>query len=181
MSVLDYDTVVGSDKFGNIFVSRLPSQVSDEVEEDPTGSKLKTDQGYLNGAPHKLEEVAAFHVGDTVTTVTKTSLVPGGAEALIYSTVMGSVGALLPFLSREDVDFFTHLEMHLRQENPPLCGRDHLSYRSYYTPVKDVIDGDLCEQFSTLDPDKQKQIADELDRTPMEVMKKLEDIRNRLL
>jgi len=71
--------------------------------------------------------------------------------------------------------------MHLRQELPPLCGRDHLSYRSYYVAVKDVIDGDLCEQFSMLDAEKQKQIAEELDRTPMEVMKKLEDMRNRLL
>jgi splicing factor 3B subunit 3 len=44
-----------------------------------------------------------------------------------------------------------------------------------------VIDGDLCEQFTALDPQKQQQIASELDRTPMEVMKKLEDIRNRLL
>jgi hypothetical protein len=50
--------------------------------------------------------------------------------------MMGSIGALVPFTSREDVDFFSHLEMHLRQENPPLCGRDHLAYRSYYFPVK---------------------------------------------
>ncbi len=55
---------------------------------------------------------------------------------------------MLPFTSREDVDFFLHLEMHLRQEHPPLCGRDHLAYRSAYFPVKDVIDGDLCEQFA---------------------------------
>ena len=26
--------------------------------------------------------------------------------------------------------------MHLRSEHPPLCGRDHLSFRSYYFPVK---------------------------------------------
>ena len=26
--------------------------------------------------------------------------------------------------------------MHLRTEKPPLCGRDHLQYRSYYWPVK---------------------------------------------
>jgi len=180
-TMLDYDTVAGSDKFGNIFISRLPVQVSDEVEEDPTGSILRIEHGYLNGAPHKLEQVINFHVGDTVNTVCKTSLIPGGAEALIYTTIMGGIGALLPFTSREDVDFFSHLEMHLRQENPPLCGRDHLAYRSSYFPVKDVIDGDLCEQFTTLDPEKQKTIADELDRTPMEVMKKLEDVRNRLL
>ena len=57
-------------------------------------------------------------------------------------------GALLPFTSREDMDFFSHLEMHLRQEHPPLSGRDHMSYRSSYFPVKDVIDGDLCEQYT---------------------------------
>lgn len=57
-------------------------------------------------------------------------------------------GSLLPFTSREDMDFFSHLEMHLRQESPPLSGRDHMSYRSSYFPVKDVIDGDLCEQYT---------------------------------
>ena len=36
---------------------------------------------------------------------------------------------LVPFTSNEDHDFFQHLEMHMRGENPPICGRDHLSYR----------------------------------------------------
>ncbi len=36
---------------------------------------------------------------------------------------------LYPFASREDFDFFQHLEMHMRQEHPPLLGRDHLAYR----------------------------------------------------
>lgn len=40
------------------------------------------------------------------------------------------------FLSPQDHDFFQHLEMHMRSEFPPLCGRDHLSFRSYYFPVK---------------------------------------------
>jgi len=179
--MLDYDTVCGADKFGNIFMSRLPSQVSDDVEKDPTGTKLKLEQGLLSGAPHKLEDVAVFHVGELVTTVAKASLVPGAPETIIYSTILGGIGAIVPFTSREDIDFFSHLEMHLRQENPPLCGRDHLSFRSAYFPVKNVIDGDLCEQFSVLDPEKQGQIAQELDRSPMEVLKKLEDMRNRLL
>uniref|UniRef100_A0A0A9JZE2 RSE1/DDB1/CPSF1 C-terminal domain-containing protein n=2 Tax=PACMAD clade TaxID=147370 RepID=A0A0A9JZE2_ARUDO len=94
---------------------------------------------------------------------------------------MGSVGALLAFTSREDVDFFSHLEMHLRQEHPPLCGRDHMAYRSAYFPVKDVIDGDLCEQYPSLPADMQRKIADELDRTPGEILKKLEDIRNKII
>ena len=86
---------------------------------------------------------------------------------------------LVPFTSHEDHDFFQHLEMHMRAENPPICGRDHLSYRSYYYPVKHVIDGDLCEQYNTLGAEKQKSISEELDRTPADVSKKLEDIRTR--
>ncbi len=122
--------------------------------------------------------------------------------------------------------------------------RDQLGFRSYYFPVKDVIDGDLCETFTSLDPARQvpphppatprhapacaplpaprvraaralpslrcrrgslrrrrgaapadsgplgrpcgarrrqAEIAQELERTPGEVAKKLEDMRIRLL
>lgn len=177
---LDYDTVAGGDKFGNVFIARLPSEVSDEID-NPTGNRMLWDAGLLNGAPNKLEQVAQFHVGEVVTSMVRGSLVPGGMEAVIYATVMGRIGALIPFTSREDVDFYTHLEMYMRQERPPLCGRDHLSYRSYFIPVKNVTDGDLCDQFASLSADKQQSVAEDLDRTPAEVLKKLEDIRNRLL
>jgi len=63
-------------------------------------------------------------------------LIPGGSESLVYATVTGTIGVLVPFTAHEEQDFFQHLEMHMRSENPPLCGRDHLSYRSYYFPVK---------------------------------------------
>jgi hypothetical protein len=43
-----------------------------------------------------------------------------------------------------------HLEMHMRQHSVPLCGRDHMAYRSAYFPVKGCIDGDLCEQVSSV-------------------------------
>ncbi|KAM3355726.1 hypothetical protein P3S68_022439 [Capsicum galapagoense] len=49
---------------------------------------------------------------------------------------MGRIGAIFPFTSRDVVEFFTHFKMHLRQEFPPLCGRDHMAYRSSYLPVK---------------------------------------------
>lgn len=35
---VDYDTVAGADKFGNVCMLRLPAQSSEEVEEDPTGA-----------------------------------------------------------------------------------------------------------------------------------------------
>lgn len=111
----------------------------------------------------------------------KTALVPGSAEVLIYSTLLGAIGCLYPFTSKEDIDFFHHLEMFMRSEKPPLSGREHIMYRSYYFPVQNCVDGDLCEQYTLLPYEKQRQIAQELDRTPAEILKKLEDMRNRIL
>jgi CPSF A subunit region len=36
-------------------------------------------------------------------------------QVVLYSTITGAIGAFLPFSSKEDVDFFVHLEMHMRQ------------------------------------------------------------------
>eukprot|EP00958_Prasinococcus_capsulatus_P017369 scaffold1954_cov364-Prasinococcus_capsulatus_cf.AAC.4 len=177
---MDYDTMAGADKFGNLYVARLPAEISEQVEDDPSGGRAR-EGAARTGAPYKLEEVIQYHVGDTVCAMQKATLQSGGSESIIYGTIGGALGAMVPFTSREDVDFFTHLEMHLRQENPPLCGRDHMMYRSYYFPVKDVVDGDLCEQYASLPSEAQRRIAEELDRTPSEVMKKLEAIRNRIL
>jgi splicing factor 3B subunit 3 len=91
---------------------------------------------------------------------------------------MGGIGCLLPFSSRSEIEFFTHLEMHMRQEAPSIVGRDHMAFRSYYAPVKNVIDGDLCEQFGALPADVQRRIAEEMDRTPGEILKKLEQVRS---
>ncbi|KAK6617102.1 Splicing factor 3B subunit 3 [Polyplax serrata] len=178
-TILDYDTVATADKFGNIAIIRLSSIVSDDVDEDPTGNKALWDRGLLNGASQKADVLANFHVGETCMSLQKSTLIPGGSESLVYTTLSGTVGVLVPFTSREDHDFFQHLEMHMRSEHPPLCGRDHLSFRSYYYPVKNVIDGDLCEQYNSIDPAKQKSVAEDLDRNPSEVSKKLEDIRTR--
>jgi len=178
--LLDYDTMVGADKFGNIFVVRLPEKINDDLEEDPTAFAGKSG-GLMNGAPHKLEQIMQYHVGETVTSIQKCTLVPGGVEVVVYGTIMGGVGVLLPFASREDVDFFQHLEMHMRQSHPPLAGRDHMAYRGYYFPVKDVIDGDLCEQFTQLDTETQAKISQDLDRNPSEIGKKLEELRNRIM
>ena len=45
--------------------------------------------------------------------------------------------------------------------------------------LQNVLDGDVCEQYNTIDTAKQKSIAEDLDRTASEVSKKLEDIRTR--
>eukprot|EP00775_Hariotina_reticulata_P013008 gene13008-13137_t len=181
MTLLDYDTVAAADKFGNFSVLRLPADVSAQIEEDPTGGKLAAQMGKLGGAPHKLDNVVQFHVGDTITALSRAVMQPGGSEVLLYGTIMGGIGALFPFQAKEDKDFFLHLEMHMRQEHPPLGGRDHLGFRSAYFPTREVVDGDLCSQFPAMPAAKQQAVATELDRSPGEVLKKLEDIANKIL
>lgn len=62
------------------------------MEDDPTGGKFAGAATLLNGAAHKLEDIINFHVGDLVTSLQSGTLQPGGQEALVYATVMGSVG-----------------------------------------------------------------------------------------
>ena len=65
-----------------------------QVEEDPTGGKFAgVGGGMLNGAPHKLEDLVNFHVGDMVTSLQRATLQPGGREVLLYATIMGNIGA----------------------------------------------------------------------------------------
>lgn len=66
----------------------------------------------------------------------------------------------------------------MRQEAPSLVGRDHLGFRSYYVPCKSFVDGDLCELYASLPVTKQQVIANELDRTSGEVLKKIESLRS---
>jgi len=79
--ILDYNTVAAADKFGNIAVVggttckmpcailmcklspsqiRLPQDVTDEVDEDPTGNKAVWDRGVLSGASQKVVTLAVF-------------------------------------------------------------------------------------------------------------------------
>ncbi|KAI0339861.1 hypothetical protein BDW22DRAFT_549697 [Trametopsis cervina] len=176
-TMVDYNTVAAGDRFGNVFVNRLDAKISDQVDDDPTGAGILHEKGILAGAPHKTEMLAHYHVGDIVTSINKVSLVAGGREVLLYTGLHGTIGILVPFISKEDVDFISTLEQHMRTEQGSLVGRDHLAWRGYYVPVKAVVDGDLCETFARLPATKQSSIAGELDRTVGEVLKKLEQLR----
>ena len=176
-TMVDYNTVAAGDRFGNIFVNRLDPKVSEQIDDDPTGAGILHEKPILMGAPHKAKMICHFHVGDLVTSVHRVSLVAGGREVLLYTCLHGTIGILVPLVSKEDVDFISTLEQHIRTEQGSLVGRDQLSWRGYYTPVKGVVDGDLCETFARLPGTKQSAIAGELDRTVGEVLKKLEQLR----
>lgn len=174
-TVLDYNTLAGADKFGNVFVVRLPAEISEEAENDTVYGE------WMNSANHKLQDVVNFHLGDIVTSLQKVAFVSGDPGVLMYATISGALGAFLPFNTREDVDFFFNLELQMRQKHPSLTGRDHLAYRSYYFPIKDCIDGDLCEQYITLPVQIQTEIASELGCEPQDILGKIEEIRTRFI
>lgn len=177
--MLDPSTVAISDKFGNVIILRLPNGVIDDIEEDPSGNRALWDRGFLGGASQKAEVLCHFYVGEVVTTLQKATLIPGGSEGIVYATLSGGLGMLVPFASRDAYDFFQHLELHMRSEGMSLVGREHVHYRSQHYPCRNVIDGDLCEIFNSLDPAKQRSIAEEMDKVPSDIAKRLEDIRTR--
>ncbi|KAK5990060.1 Pre-mRNA-splicing factor RSE1 [Cladobotryum mycophilum] len=172
-TMVDYETVAGGDKFGNIFLVRCPPKASEEADEEQAGLHLLNARDYLHGTSHRLDLMCHFYTQDIPTSISKTSLVVGGQDVLLWSGLMGTIGVFIPFVTREDTDFFQSLEQHLRAEDPPLAGRDHLMYRGYYAPVKGVIDGDLCERYTLLPNDKKQMIAGELDRSVREIERKI--------
>lgn len=179
-AMMDYETVAGGDKFGNVWLVRCPPKVSEQADEHNSSAGLINEKPYLQGTPNRLDLVIHFFVQDIPISVQKTSLVAGGSDTLLWAGLMGTIGILVPFVSREDVDFFQSLESELRKEDPPLAGRDHLIYRSYYVPVKGVIDGDLCERYLVLPRTVKETIAGGLDRSVREVERKIGDMRTRV-
>jgi len=177
-TIIDYNTVAYGDKFGNFVISRLELGKDEGNEQAWHHAKFGS---FLNAAPVKLNDVVQYHVGETVTSVIKARLSPDKEEVLIYSTIMGGIGVFYPFKTKPNVEFFQQLEMHLRLHAKPICGRDHMAYRSYYTPCCKAVDGDLCEQYSFLEKKTQESISNDLVKeNPAEVVKNMDEIRTLL-
>lgn len=180
IGMLDYDTTAGGDKFGNLWIMRCPNDVSREADNSGNNGYIMNERAYMGGTPHRLENRAHYYCQDIPMSLQRTALVPGGAEILFWSGIQGTLGILVPFVARRDVTFFTQLEILMRQHDPPLTGRDHLAYRSYYSPVRSVVDGDLIERFMELSYDQKQRIAAECERDIADVEKKIQEMRTRV-
>ncbi|KAG9508251.1 pre-mRNA-splicing factor rse1 [Fusarium musae] len=176
-AMIDSESVAGGDKFGNLWIVRCPDEASHEAKDG--GSRLINGLQHLHGAPTRFDLVAHLFTQCIPTSITKTSLVVGGQDVIVWSGLQGSIGVLIPFVTREDADFFLALEAQMRSQDQSLVGRDHLMYRGYYVPAKGVIDGDLCERFRLLSLEKKQRIATELDRTVTEIQRKISEARTR--
>jgi splicing factor 3B subunit 3 len=160
--MVDYDTVVGGDKFGNLWLVRCPQKISEASDESNDGQHLLQDKSYLGGAPNRVDLIAHYFANDIPVSIQKTALLAGGERIIFWAGLQGTLGALVPFQSRRDFKMFQQLELILRADDKPISGRDHLAFRSYYTPVKSFIDGDLVERFLVASRDSRESIVGQL-------------------
>jgi splicing factor 3B subunit 3 len=160
-AMADYETVVGGDKFGNLWMVRCPPKVSEASDESADGQHLLQDKSYLGGTPNRVDLAMHYFANDIPVAIQKTSLLYGGEKVMVWAGLQGTIGVLIPFVSRHNFRLFQQLEMALRndKDNKMVSGRDHLAFRSYYIPVKSAIDGDLIETFLTLPTDEQERIV----------------------
>ena len=183
MTKVDHNTVACGDKFGNIFTLRLPENVNDDAIVSNTSSNANGtanlwDQGILNGAANKVELLHHYYLGEIPTSITCTSLKAGHAPVFMVATISGGLYAIKSTSSKTEGNIFQQLEMFMRQEYHNLCQRDHLSFRSYYHPVKNMIDASLCERYLVMPSNKQEEFASNLDYSVVDVMKRLEELRS---
>ena len=122
-------------------------------------------------------------MGEIVTGMKRASLISGGQEAIVYTSITGKVGALLPLKSKDDVEFFSSLQSKIGSAmiRSPV-GRDFQKYRGLYAPLKRVVDGDLIGLWGGLSSEARSKIAEEMDRGSVgDVSKKIEGVTSMLM
>ncbi|RCK67617.1 Pre-mRNA-splicing factor RSE1 [Candida viswanathii] len=172
---LDTDTILTSDKFGNVSVSRLDEHISRQIDEDWT--ILKSSESVLNSCPFKLTNMADIYLGETITSFQFTN--DEDKNSVLYCGIFGTLGALTPLVSKSEVELLINLQLEMRKVGGNELGKDHLKFRSYYNPVKNVIDGDLLEKFHELSRTAKQDVAKTLNKNVNDIEKKLVDLRNR--
>ena len=168
--LLDYDTIITSDKYGCIEVLRIPLRLKNDLQEDRFANKVSYERGYLNGAPHRLEKVNSFYCGDIVTHFKRLN------SKIRLSGINGTISELVPILLKSRVQLFEKLEIELNKIKMPL-NRMHLAYRSSYGVCKQVVDYDFIDGYLDLEFDVQKQIAEKLESTVTDMISLLYEIK----
>lgn len=179
---LDYDTVIGGDKFGNIFVSRLDREESKQIDQNWTVLKQAAKNSpNLNSCVYKLQNLCEYYIPDIITSFQLGSFNLGGEECIIYTGLMGTIGILLPLISKSEIELLHDLQLEISAYNDKVnvAGKNHAKLRSYYNPAKNIFDGDFLELYLNLPLDEKLKIAKRLNKSVGEVEKKLNDLRNR--
>lgn len=224
LAFLDVSTILGGDKFGNIWTLRLQSEnektlsqcfphAIERLQQLPPVKKYAPN---IMECPFKLTLTNMFYVNDIPMNIhILESLQMSDRPAIMYSGLQGTIGCLTPLLSRAEISNFKTIEsmmseaderFYLKSESEvvhddslkedsefelsnksqgdvpegsySIVDRDHLRYRSYYAPVRNIVDGDLCERFIDLSYTAQKFLcAESKTLNPDTIIKIINDIR----
>lgn len=228
LKFLDEMTVIGGDKFGNIWTLRLPEGVNDF----PNSNEYITSNISSNimESPYKLILKNHFYVNDIPLNFhISNSLQMSDRPNILYTGLQGTIGILCPLLSKGQIktlkkleDSINKIELLVHNALQPLetndevnensdnsddenvqtglmdlllqrkermltkpqgysniVGKEPFQYRSYYSPVKNVIDGDLCEKFMKMNTVEQNLISKKISKKMSEddVMNFINEIR----
>lgn len=141
---VDDRTVALGDKFGGLFVVRIPE--SNRLlfpEKMDNMSDEEIDRAVEHRRDQPLVTVNSFHVGQIVTSLQVVQR--QGATALVYCTVLGKIGALIPFPSEEDAATAVYIDPLLSEYFTSPVGRSLLHHRSRMSPKLHVVDGDCIQ------------------------------------
>ena len=167
--LLDRSTIATGDRFGNFTILRLPPDVSDEAEIDPSGVGMVWEHPNMCGTPNKFNIAVNYHIGDPITSLALSI----SNNCIIYGTISGQIGLMIPFLTDIEVTICKKLEVEIRKRKPTLCGRLHEMFRSQYSPLKNIVDGELILEYLKMNESEQKEIAINLQSTPFDISRLL--------
>ena len=192
---IDSESVAAADKFGNLYVVRLPAyqqrqlesadaaEIERLVKSKQLAAAMTQNAVNRSAAPFELSTIANTFVGSMVTAVCKCQLSAHSHEILLATTLSGALIAFIPLTNRDEIDLLSLLQIHIRQSvaTTTIGGHDHLQWRSSYWTVQSVIDGELIESFNQLNSEHQQRIAEQLNTKREHITRKIEDVRTRII
>jgi hypothetical protein len=190
LHTLDADTVVIADKFGTISVLRLWAESSAAIEDDPSCGRLA--ERYF-GHPQlarpwiaRFVTECVFQLGSVVTSLQAWGRSkehadgsnegrPECSEGILYGTIDGAFGMLVPFRSTAEWEMMKHLEAEMMTYWTDQGRSSHAAQAAHrwnllhssvlrfhgggVEPARHVVNGQLCGLFLDVEPELQQRIA----------------------
>eukprot|EP00835_Amoeboradix_gromovi_P001429 NODE_65_length_23997_cov_0.327601.p1 type:complete len:1020 gc:universal NODE_65_length_23997_cov_0.327601:13028-16087(+) len=170
MKLIDYDTIIVSDKYGGVELVEIPSRLKDDLLQDMYANKMSYERGYLNGAPHRLKCKAAIYCDDLITCVIKQR-----KDKIILGGINGSIRHLIPIKLKSQLNILQRLEIEMNRIVGNRVNRGQ-GYRSSYTMKKNVIDYDVLLEFKEMDFKIQEEISNTVESSISEIMTLLQEL-----
>jgi len=154
---LDYDTILGTDYFGNVLVFRIPQLITFKSFLDPRKYQDLNSSYIYKSEPIHVE--CSFFIGENITGISKYRFFQWKEEIIIYFTNLGSIGILIPIKTKFEIVLFRNLFYHLTLGTNHFLSLSNFKFRSSNYISSRVIDGDFCSQILEFKKSTQLKIA----------------------